>query len=107
MGTKAKKLAEALGIEIQYEQGKRIGRLLIFSTYQPKPPRIVLYPNVIAKHGQETSLDYYIAHELFHHFEAIGLIQVERGAREKAANQFAARWLAPSARQPWEVRSDR
>jgi hypothetical protein len=61
-----------------------IGSIWRFAEYRPRPPRIILYDrgiaplerklgNVLAKRllGQATPRDVFVAHELYHHAEAI------------------------------------
>lgn len=79
-------------LHLEFQKGKKIGSLIVFSEYRPHPPTIVLYENMIQEFAKEKSIAYYLAHELFHHFEAQGWMQVPlatREEREKAAHQFA------------------
>jgi hypothetical protein len=78
-------LARALQVPVEITDGDPMaGSLWRFAEYRPRPPRIVLYnralsalaqtltgPPATALLGQATPQDVFVAHELYHHAEAI------------------------------------
>jgi len=76
------RIAGALGVPVETTDGDpMVGSIWRFAEYQPRPPRIVLYrrglhPLERNAHaapllGRATPHDVFIAHELYHHIEAV------------------------------------
>ena len=75
-------IARALGVPVETSNADpMVGTLWRFAEYQPRPPRIVLYrrglhplernARAAPLLGRATPRDVFIAHELYHHIEAV------------------------------------
>ena len=94
-------LAEAAGVAIEIADLGDWGAATLVSEYDPSGPRIAINERAIERYrsacGELSScdvrafIDVAIAHELYHHREAIGSIArlPSRAQRERAAEAFA------------------
>lgn len=75
-------IARALGLPVETtDSDPMVGTLWRFAEYRPRPPGIVLYsrglsplersPRAAQLLGEATPRDVFIAHELYHHIEAV------------------------------------
>jgi hypothetical protein len=83
-------LAAAYGVRIEIADLGDWGGARLIAEYDPEGPTIRLNARELAAGGPEA--DRAIAHELYHHREAIGEVARVRDhlARERAADAFAA-----------------
>jgi hypothetical protein len=84
-GLSPEQIARELGLPVETTDGDPlVGSIWRFAEYRPRPPRIVLYSRGLAPLernltgsraaqllGRATPRDVFIAHELYHHIEAI------------------------------------
>jgi len=84
-GCTPEELARALGVPVEVtDDDPLVGSIWRFAEYRPRPPRIMLYSRGLAPLedelngamatrllGRATPRDVYIAHELYHHAEAV------------------------------------
>ena len=81
-GLTPEQIAGALGVPVETtEADPMVGSIWRFAEYRPRPPRIVLYSRGLRPLegsaraapllGRATPRDVFIAHELYHHIEAI------------------------------------
>lgn len=84
-------LAVRLGVTVvESNRDGGWGTVVVFADYTPRPPRITLYPPAATRRA------HYVAHELFHHWEALHPEQRrKRPESEAAADAFAEALLSP------------
>lgn len=96
-------LAAAYGVRVEIADLGDWGRVRLIAEYDPDGPVI----RVNRRESSPTAIDRAVAHELYHHREAIGEVArlADRAAREAAADAYGEALLsalaapsAPSAR---------
>jgi hypothetical protein len=84
-------LAAGYGVRVELAALGDWGSARLVAEYDPDGPTIRVNEAVVP-HDDRVAIDRAIAHELYHHREAIGEVERigDRGAREAAADAFAA-----------------
>ncbi|MDB5043480.1 MAG: hypothetical protein JWN27_4206 [Candidatus Eremiobacteraeota bacterium] len=84
----ARALAEAYGVRVEIADLGDWASVTLVAEYDPDGPVIR-----VSKRAAEDAVERAIAHELYHHREAIGEVPRlrDRAARERAADAFAER----------------
>lgn len=90
----ARCLARIAGVRVAIADLGEWGSSELFAEYDPSGPTIRVNRRCISDlrgNARRRFIERAVAHELYHHFEAIGLVaRIEaRGRRERAANAFA------------------
>jgi Zn-dependent peptidase ImmA (M78 family) len=80
-------LAEAYGVRVEAADLGDWGSVTLIAEYDPEGPVIRVNERTVP----QRAVDHAVAHELYHHREAIGEIARigDRAARERAADAFA------------------
>ncbi len=91
-------LAATYGVRVELTPLGDWGSARLISEYDPDGPTIRVNKRVLPK-GDREAIDRAIAHELYHHCEAIGEVEriAGRSAREAAADAFAERLIGVPA----------
>ena len=102
-------LAASYGVAVEIAPLGEWGSANLIAEYDPDGP-VIRINDAALPHGSSCdvreAIDRAIAHELYHHREAVGEIPriAARAERERAADAFATALLAPSAARAQEPR---
>jgi hypothetical protein len=92
-------LATAYGVRVEFAPLGDWGSVRLIAEYDPDGPIIRVNTRTLSPQGDREAIDRAIAHELYHHREAIGVVKriAGRHAREAAADAFAERLIGARA----------
>jgi hypothetical protein len=90
-----RELAERYGVPVVIDDLGDWGTAALVAEYDPRPPTIRINPRALPAGSScavGVAIDRAVAHELYHHREAIGEIPIlpTRAEREAAAHAYAA-----------------
>ena len=86
-----REIAAAYGVRVELVDLGDWAAVTLVAEYDPDGPVIRVNERALPLEARRDATDHAIAHELYHHREAIGEIAriAERAARERAADAFA------------------
>ena len=87
----ARRVAAAYGVRVEVRDLGDWAAVTLVAEYDPDGPVIRVNERTLARTGSSDAIDRAIAHEIYHHREAIGEVEriADRRARERAADAFA------------------
>jgi hypothetical protein len=88
----ARELAAAYGVRVELADLGDWAAVTLVAEYDPDGPVIRVNERALPRERRRRAIDHAIAHEIYHHREAIGEIAriADGTARERAADAFAA-----------------
>ena len=90
-------VAAAYGVRVEVSDLGDWAAVTLVAEYDPDGPVIRVNERALARRGSSDAIDRAIAHEIYHHREALGEVAriADRRGRERAADAFADELVRP------------